>query len=66
MENRARMSYKSKLSQTKFRCETTGKLKKKWLSRVLGNTACRDITLLIMIVQNLTDKGKLSAYIDFT
>ena len=40
MENRARMSYKPKLSQTKFRCETTGKLKKKWLSRVLGNTAC--------------------------
>ena len=65
MENRARMSYKPKLSQTKFRCETTEKLKK-WLSRVLGNTACRDITLLITIVQNLTDKGKLSAYIDFT
>ena len=28
MENRARMSYKPKLSQTKFRCETTEKLKK--------------------------------------
>ena len=66
MENRARMSYKSKLSQTKFRCETTGKLKKNGYQEFSEILLVLDITLLIMIVQNLTDKGKLSAYIDFT